>query len=58
MQREMDAGSWRGKAKNEDGGKTNYKPNVTAQYREDTMRTTGQSHVDDPMILLLLLQQI
>ena len=41
MQKEMEAGSWRGKAK--DGSDTNpsYKPNVTAQYVEDTMRTTG-----------------
>ena len=44
MQKEMDAGSWRGKAKTDTDGKVSYKPNVTAEYKEDTMRTTG-THV-------------
>ena len=41
MQKEMEAGSWRGKAK-ADGQAARIVPNVLAQYKEDTMRTTGQ----------------
>lgn len=41
MQKEMEAGSWRGKAK-EDGQTARVVPNVLAQYKEDTMRTTGR----------------
>ena len=44
MLKEMEAGSWRGKAKGESEGKPSQKPNVTAQYIEDTMRTTGILH--------------
>lgn len=46
MQKEMEAGSWRGKAK--DGSQAaRVTPNVLAQYREDTMRTTGRLLLDD-----------
>ena len=41
MQKEMEAGSWRGKAKEGDNESGAFKPDVLAQYREDTMRTTG-----------------
>ena len=41
MQKEMEAGSWRGKAKTDETGRVI--PNVLAQYREDKMRTTGLS---------------
>lgn len=41
MQKEMEAGSWRGKAKTDATGRVI--PNVLAQYKEDTMRTTGQT---------------
>lgn len=41
MQKEMEAGSWRGKAK-ADGQPGRVIPNVLAQYKEDTMRTTGK----------------
>ena len=40
MQKEMEAGSWRGKAKTDQAGRVI--PNVLAQYKEDTMRTTGR----------------
>ena len=41
MQIEMEAGSWRGKAKTDEAGRVI--PNVLAQYKEDAMRTTGLS---------------
>ena len=42
MEKEMEAGSWRGKAKEDPKGGGRAAPNVLAQYREDTMRTTGE----------------
>ena len=42
MEKEMEAGSWRGKAKEDPKGGARAAPNVLAQYREDTMRTTGE----------------
>jgi len=50
MQKEMEAGSWRGKAKDDSANSARVKPNVLAQYREDTMQTTG-THSSPPFSL-------
>ena len=48
MRKELEAGTWRGQAKDAPDGKSGAKkpvpaPYMSAQYKEDSMRTTGES---------------